>query len=172
MPNLPALMWGCRWSSRCSLQPIELGRFRAAGLRLAWRDRGCGRQRWGLIAPPVEALVGCLECDNNSVRSAPRVVTAGRPRKFSVRGVKFADMRRRVAPSRMQGVVFHSARVWSRRQTTADAVVDWCGLGSWIGDRGRDAHCWAPPAQIRTCAIHASGSYLGCLTSKRSLGQG
>ena len=28
-------------------------------------------------------------------------------------------------------------------------------------DRGRDAHCWAPPAQIPACAIHALGSYLG-----------
>jgi predicted dinucleotide-binding enzyme len=34
-------------------------------------------------------------------------------------------------------------------------------------DRGRDAHCWAPPAQIRTSSIRASGSYLGCLTAKR-----
>src|SRR6516165_4941689 len=31
--------------------------------------------------------------------------------------------------------------------------------------RGRDGHCWPPPAQIRTCPIKASGSYLGCLTS-------
>src|SRR5208282_3116055 len=36
--------------------------------------------------------------------------------------------------------------------------------------RGRDAHCWAPPAQIRTGPIQASGSYLGCLTSKRMSG--
>lgn len=34
-------------------------------------------------------------------------------------------------------------------------------------DRGRDAHYWAPPAQIRTCPIRAYGSYLGCLTAKR-----
>lgn len=39
-------------------------------------------------------------------------------------------------------------------------------------NRGRDAHCWAPPAQIRTCGIPASGSYLGCLTAKRWFGQG
>ena len=38
--------------------------------------------------------------------------------------------------------------------------------------RGRDGHCWPPPAQIRTRPIKASGSYLGCLTSKRSSGQG
>ena len=38
--------------------------------------------------------------------------------------------------------------------------------------RGRDGHCWPPPAQIRTCPIKASGSYLGCLTSKRASGQG
>src|SRR6202035_4187229 len=34
--------------------------------------------------------------------------------------------------------------------------------------RGRDGHCWPPPAQIRTCPIKASDSYLGCLTSKRA----
>ena len=39
-------------------------------------------------------------------------------------------------------------------------------------DRGRERHCWCPPAQIRTSPIRASGSYLGCLTAKRSLGQG
>jgi hypothetical protein len=39
-------------------------------------------------------------------------------------------------------------------------------------DRGRDAGCPAPPAQIRTCPIQASGSYLGCLAANRSLGQG
>ena len=38
--------------------------------------------------------------------------------------------------------------------------------------RGRDGHCWPPPAQIRTRPTKASGSYLGCLTSKRSSGQG
>jgi hypothetical protein len=27
--------------------------------------------------------------------------------------------------------------------------------------RGRDAHCWAPPAQIPAGAIRAPGSYLG-----------
>ena len=36
-----------------------------------------------------------------------------------------------------------------------------------IKDRGRDAHFWAPPAQIRTCRIPAYGSYLECLTAKR-----
>jgi hypothetical protein len=38
--------------------------------------------------------------------------------------------------------------------------------------RGRDGHYWPPPAQIRTRPTKASGSYLGCLTSKRSSGQG
>ena len=40
------------------------------------------------------------------------------------------------------------------------------------GYRGRDGHYWPPPAQIRTRPTKASGSYLGCLTSKRSSGQG
>jgi transcriptional regulator GlxA family with amidase domain len=38
--------------------------------------------------------------------------------------------------------------------------------------RGRDAHCWTPPAQIRASPIRALGSYLGCLTANRALGQG
>ena len=41
-----------------------------------------------------------------------------------------------------------------------------------IGDRGRDAHYWAPPAQNRTCGFPAYGSHLGCLTAKRTLGHG
>ena len=36
----------------------------------------------------------------------------------------------------------------------------------WTEDRGRDAHCWAPPARIRTSPIRASGSNLGSLTAK------
>src|SRR6478672_6489944 len=39
-------------------------------------------------------------------------------------------------------------------------------------NRGRDTHYWAPPAQIRTGPIRASGSHLGCLTAKRWFGQG
>jgi len=40
------------------------------------------------------------------------------------------------------------------------------------GYRGRDAHFCAPPAQIPAGVIHAPGSHLGCLTAKRTLGQG
>jgi hypothetical protein len=39
-----------------------------------------------------------------------------------------------------------------------------------IAGRGRDDHRWSPPAQIRTCAADAYGSYLGCMASKRTLG--
>jgi hypothetical protein len=35
------------------------------------------------------------------------------------------------------------------------------GSGAKINCRGRDAHCCAPPAQIRTCPIKAYGSHLG-----------
>ena len=38
--------------------------------------------------------------------------------------------------------------------------------------RGRDGHCWPPPARIRMSPIRASGSYLGCVTPNRVLGQG
>ena len=33
----------------------------------------------------------------------------------------------------------------------------------WYSGRGRDWDCSQPPAQIRTCGITSSGSYLGCL---------
>ena len=39
-------------------------------------------------------------------------------------------------------------------------------------DRGRDVGHPTPPAQIRTCPIKASGSYLGCLAAKRAFGHG
>ena len=50
-------------------------------------------------------------------------------------------------------------------------------LKAWLDRRGgavpgRDAPFGAPPGQIRTSGIPASGSYLGCLTAKRTLGQG
>jgi hypothetical protein len=38
--------------------------------------------------------------------------------------------------------------------------------------RGRNGHCWSPPAQIRASPIRALGSYLGCVTAKRTEGQG
>jgi hypothetical protein len=34
-------------------------------------------------------------------------------------------------------------------------------------DRGRDAYCYAPPAQNRTCGFPAYGFHLGYLTAKR-----
>jgi hypothetical protein len=56
---------------------------------------------------------------------------------------------------------------------TEDRIVNFASqsehLDGVLGQfRGRDGHCWPPPAQIRTCPIKASGSYLGCLTSKRA----
>ena len=30
-----------------------------------------------------------------------------------------------------------------------------------VGERGRDTHYWAPPAQHRTCGFPAYGAYLG-----------
>jgi hypothetical protein len=38
--------------------------------------------------------------------------------------------------------------------------------------RGRDARYQAPPAQIHASGFPARGSYLGCLTAKRTLGHG
>ena len=36
-------------------------------------------------------------------------------------------------------------------------------------NRGRNAHCCAPPAQIPASAIHAPGSHLGQMTSRRTI---
>jgi len=41
-----------------------------------------------------------------------------------------------------------------------EAQKKWSANGKEI-NRGRDAHCWAPPAQIPACPIRAPGSYLG-----------
>src|SRR4051794_26192045 len=76
-------------------------------------------------------------------------------------------------PGRTSGCVSRSLPRWHR-----PSPLFW-RVGSHIGSfeacsvyRGRDAHYWPPPAQIRTRPTKASGSYLGCLTSKRSSGQG
>ena len=52
----------------------------------------------------------------------------------------------------------------------ADGVV--AITAAQYGDRGRDADYSAPPAQNRASPTQALGSHLGCLTAKRSLGQG
>jgi hypothetical protein len=50
-------------------------------------------------------------------------------------------------------------------------IGDVCSAANRNG-RGRDASYLAPPAQNRTCGFPAYGSHLGCVTAKRSLGQG
>ena len=54
---------------------------------------------------------------------------------------------------------------------TPESVVTWV-LRIVDDDRGRDAHCWAPPAQNRASPTQALGFHLGCITTKRSFGQG
>src|SRR5680860_19896 len=41
-----------------------------------------------------------------------------------------------------------------------------------VGGRSRNAGHPTPPAQIRTCATNAYGSYLECIPSNRLFGQG
>ena len=73
---------------------------------------------------------------------------------------------------------YHGAAAGCIPRSSHPAVSAFPGRGRRVGlhivlfeacsaFRGRDGHCWPPPAQIRTCPIKASGSYLGCLTSKR-----
>src|SRR5690349_20096413 len=54
-----------------------------------------------------------------------------------------------------------------------------CGIPLWISDvlpgnvsRGRDRHCWRPPAQIPASGITALGSCHGYLAANRAWGQG
>ena len=76
-------------------------------------------------------------------------------------------------------------QVWFNLSDPAaeDALYDSTAMRDFVGidlgrepapdeNRGRDARYRAPPAQIRTGPIKASGSYLGCLTAKRVLGNG
>src|SRR3954468_9017145 len=60
--------------------------------------------------------------------------------------------------------IVHAVPIADEASPVATQIQQW--------DRGRDAHYWAPPAQIRTGPIRASGSHLGCLTAKRWFGQG
>jgi hypothetical protein len=49
------------------------------------------------------------------------------------------------------------------------------GVGTWDKIqlfRGRNGHCWPPPAQIRASAANALGSYLECVTTNRRSGHG
>ena len=56
--------------------------------------------------------------------------------------------------------------------------LEFVGAGAELGPlccvngRGRDRPFGRPPARIRTCRVIASGSYVGCLASKRSFGDG
>jgi hypothetical protein len=55
------------------------------------------------------------------------------------------------------------------------SVMILAGIGDAAGEkmcRGRNAGCPAPPAQIRTGAINAYGSYLGWLALNRTCGKG
>jgi len=68
----------------------------------------------------------------------------------------------------------------SPRQTISGLILTACFLAVYASHppvarrvgRGRDSGCPLPPAQSRAGAVSAHGSYLGCLASKRTLGQG
>jgi hypothetical protein len=69
----------------------------------------------------------------------------------------------RRSPYRVVKFCLPPSGIRSATSTTID-------FGASCPFRGRDDHYWPPPAQIRTRPTKASGSYLGCLTSKRSSG--
>ncbi len=67
-----------------------------------------------------------------------------------------------VATADQQRKAFRGTRMW--RSPGGGERPAW-------QDRGRDEDYSAPPAQIRTGPIKASGSYLGCLAAKRTAAQ-
>jgi hypothetical protein len=91
--------------------------------------------------------------------------------------VEYADMR---------GSAVRDAAVAMRPEKGACSCVSsrtdvrlWLGtIAAWPSqatngtNRGRDARCRTPPAQIPASPIRALGSYLGCVTAKRTSGQG
>ncbi len=135
-----------------------------------------GAERTGLIVPK---------------KSLPRIVVSAVKRPFTLLIPWDREERSRVdmsgiiktfrlcEPFRQSPALFRRVRVeeygtdivWTDAiDMSADTL--WRLAQEQSGDRCRDARCRAPPAQIRTRAIHAYGSYLGCLTRKRCSGHG
>ena len=101
--------------------------------------------------------IGPAACSSLLVRSLPALVlhfSAVKPMAVSLLNVK-ASQQVGMSVSEKSG---HCSDIANRLSLTLD--------------RGRDASYLAPPAQIRTGPIRAYGSHLGCLTAKRTLGQG
>jgi hypothetical protein len=79
-----------------------------------------------------------------------------------------ADGVRQFVPGTLEGVPQFEARPGAHRA----GLVCSQGGAEWRQYRGREPGYPGPPAQIRTGSFPAYGSYLGCLTAKRSRGHG
>jgi hypothetical protein len=81
-----------------------------------------------------------------------------------------AGMTARAFPKRLPGQCLETVAVVSRRMDKSQQMR-WPRNGANLLLQVRCV-VWAPPAQIRTCDSPAYGSHLGCLTAKRTFGQG
>jgi predicted RNase H-like nuclease len=94
-----------------------------------------------------------------------------------VAGSLVSGLRGGVQPARRGGsgasMFGDSAPIW-RFLSTIGAVQNPIEARNAVAGRyrGREPGCPGPPAQIRTGSFPAYGSYLGCLTAKRSRGHG
>jgi hypothetical protein len=71
--------------------------------------------------------------------------------------IKRSEMREMWTCPRLFRGFLLNVRFWLYLRLTAQKYIK-----QLFGDcRGRNAHYWAPPAQIPACAIHAPGSHLG-----------
>ena len=102
--------------------------------------------------------------EDEDMRHLAANVDCGAPPRWSCRPARGSDRRSSCWP--------HRPRAIGDRQSSLRILQSTPTVIGVVRNRGRDAHYWAPPAQIRTCGIPAYGSYLGCLTAKRWLGQG
>jgi len=136
-----------RWSAGLALAPV-LGR-RCQAVRSPMPGSECAGA-WRRLLPEVVIQAGGSPTVAIDYSAPPPGVT-------------------RFSPGRPQPARKRIANPESRsRRTAARPLKAASGEGPLTTeDRGRDAHCWTPPAQIRTSPIRASGSYLGCLTAKR-----
>jgi hypothetical protein len=150
----------------------ESGNLEELGARLADLEQmqalhlSChGLNRWRppddphAVPRPV-LMMETAEGDEQPTEAADLIdaLSAGRPRL-----VFLSDPRRHALRPVHRLVSGHTRQPCSARPTPCRSLSN---------HRGRECHCWHPPAQIRACPIRALGSYLGCLTAKRWFGQG
>ncbi len=151
---------GSRRSSRCSVRALQrrVSRFRGChrpqGPSSATRSQLPGVPR--IIGEETSAVSGGGRCH---VRSRLECPSFGAPKAEPTDCTSINGTRgERGGPSTAGGTVLLRRAV--------------CEVRWRLVNRGRDSHYCEPPAQIRACAIHALGSYLGWVATNLAFGQG